>query len=273
MTGDTVTGGAMTGGAAPAATGSPDPATSPHPALLDAVAVMDRLRSPGGCPWDAEQTHSSLVRYLIEECYELAEAVEQGDRAAVREELGDVLLQVLFHARIAAETPRDQGGFDIDDVAGDLVAKLVRRHPHVFAPADGAPAAGWDAADQQQRWDELKKTERGRSGVLDGVAFGQPAVALAAKLGSRAAAFGLDVPPPEPAAADAVSGTEDGTATGTANGTATGAGTGVAGEPAAVALFRIAYAAGARGEDPETALRAVARAHAAALAAAQRAAG
>lgn len=109
--------------------------------------------------------------------------------------------------------------------------------------------------------------------MLDGVAFGQPAVALAAKLGSRAAAFGLDVPPPEPAAADAVSGTEDGTATGTANGTATGAGTGVAGEPAAVALFRIAYAAGACGEDPETALRAVARAHAAALAAAQRAAG
>ncbi|WP_420121531.1 MazG family protein, partial [Nakamurella sp.] len=198
-----MTGSAVTGGADPAGpAGDPVPAP-PHAALLDAVAVMDRLRSPGGCPWDAEQTHASLVRYLIEECYELAEAVEQGDRAAVREELGDVLLQVLFHARIAAETPPEQGGFDIDDVARDLVAKLVRRHPHVFARADGEPAAGWDAADQQQRWDELKKTERGRSGVLDGVAFGQPAVALAAKLGSRAAAFGLDVPPPGVAAGPA----------------------------------------------------------------------
>lgn len=213
-----------------------------HTELLEAVAVMDRLRSPGGCPWDAEQTHASLVRYLIEECYELAEAVEQGDRAAIREELGDVLLQVLFHARIAAETPPEDGGFDIDDVAGDLVAKLVRRHPHVFAPA----TAPWTAADQQQRWDELKKAERGKSGVLDGVAFGQPAVALAAKLGSRAAAFGLDVPPAGP---------PDGA------------------DPAAEQLFRIAYAAGARGEDPETALRAVARAHADALASAQARAG
>ncbi len=132
---------------------------------------MDRLRSPGGCPWDAEQTHSSLLRYLIEECYELVEAVELGDRTAIREELGDVLLQVLFHARIAAETPAAEGGFTIDDVAGDLVDKLVRRHPHVFQ-TDATPV--WTAADQQERWDELKKTERGRSGVLDGVAFGQP---------------------------------------------------------------------------------------------------
>src|SRR6185503_9030143 len=90
--------------------------------LLDAVAVMDRLRSPGGCPWDAEQTHTSLLQYLVEECYELYDAVEKGDRAAMREELGDVLLQVLFHARIAAEDP---DGFTIDDVARDLVAKLV----------------------------------------------------------------------------------------------------------------------------------------------------
>lgn len=209
-----------------------------HGSLVDAVAVMDRLRSPGGCPWDAEQSHESLVRYLIEECYELAEAVEHGDRAAMREELGDVLLQVLFHARIAAETPRDEGGFDIDDVAGDLVDKLVRRHPHVFTEAAGRQPEPWTAADQQQRWDELKKTELGKSGVLDGVAFGQPAVALAAKLGSRAAAFGLDVPP---------AGSPGGTGS------------------AAEQLFRIAYAAGARGEDPETALRAIARAHAAAL--------
>ncbi|ACV80725.1 MazG family protein [Nakamurella multipartita] len=222
--------------------------------LLEAVAVMDRLRSPGGCPWDVEQTHASLVRYLLEECYELVEAVESGDRAAIREELGDVLLQVLFHARIAAETPRDQGGFDIDDVAGDLVAKLVRRHPHVF----GSAPEQWTAADQQQRWDELKKTERGKSGVLDGVAFGQPAVALAAKLGARAATFGLDVPPVTGVAGPADGDSADGDPAGSAEVTAV-----------AEELFRIAYAAGARGQDPESALRAVARTHAAALAAAQ----
>ncbi len=203
--------------------------------LLEAVAVMDRLRSPGGCPWDAEQTHESLLRYLIEECYELVEAVEDGDSSAVREELGDVLLQVLFHARIAAERPVQLGGFDIDDVAGNLVAKLVRRHPHVF-DADHGPVH--TASDQERRWDELKKTERGRAGALDGVAFGQPSTALAAKLGSRAAKFGIAVEPPT-------------------------------GESAAAAIFRIAYAAGARGEDPESALRAVALAHADAMAAAE----
>jgi XTP/dITP diphosphohydrolase len=204
--------------------------------LIAAVAVMDRLRSPGGCPWDAEQTHRSLLRYLIEECYELVQAVEDGDPTAIREELGDVLLQVLFHARIAAERSAADGGFDIDGVAADLVDKLVRRHPHVF---DAQAAPVWTATDQQQRWDELKKTERGRSGVLDGVATGQPAAALAAKLGSRAAKFDLTVAPP-------------------------------VGDSAAHELFRIAYAAGARGEDPESALRAVALEHAAALAAVER---
>ena len=207
--------------------------------LLDAVAVMDRLRAPGGCPWDAEQTHDSLLRYLIEECYELVGAVEAGDSAAIREELGDVLLQVLFHARIAAERPGSQGGFDIDDVAGDLVDKLVRRHPHVF-DVGAAPVA--NSADQQLRWDELKKAEQGRSGVLDGVAFGQPAAALSAKLGSRAAKFDLLVEPSS-------------------------------GETPAEAMFRIAYAAGARGEDPESTLRAIAIAHAGAMAAAERAMG
>ena len=201
--------------------------------LLDAVEVMDRLRSPGGCPWDAEQTHATLLRYLIEECYELVEAVEHDDLTAIREELGDVLLQVLFHARIAAERPADQGRFDIDDVAAELVDKLVRRHPHVF---DAGSGPVWTATDQQRRWDELKRAEHGRAGVLDGVAFGQPATALAAKLGSRAAKLGLAVGPP-------------------------------AGETPAEVLFRIAYAAGARGEDPESALRAVALSHADALAA------
>lgn len=208
---------------------------TPGRRLLEAVAVMDRLRSLDGCPWDADQTHTSLLRYLVEECYELVAAVEHGDPSAIREELGDVLLQVLFHARIAAESPPDAGGFDIDDVATDLVDKLVRRHPHVFDAGAAAPV--WTAADQQQRWDEMKKSERGRSRVLDGVAFGQPAAALAAKLGSRAAKFGLAVGPPS-------------------------------GESPAESLFRIAYAAGARGEDPESALRAVAIVHADALAAA-----
>ena len=108
-------------------------------ALLDAVAVMDRLRSPGGCPWDAEQTHESLLPYLVEECYELYQAIEDGDGAAVREELGDVLLQVLFHARVAAD---GEWSFDIDDVAGDLVAKLVGRHPHVFAGSESGHGSG-----------------------------------------------------------------------------------------------------------------------------------
>ena len=166
-------------------------ADPPGAALLDAAAVMDRLRSPGGCPWDAEQTHQSLLPYLIEECYELYQAVEDGDRAAVREELGDVLLQVLFHARVAAEgDPR----FDIDDVAEDLVAKLVGRHPHVFAPSGVDTADRINTAERQQhRWDELKRAEKQRESSVDGVPSGQPAVALAAKLVSRTARAGLPV--------------------------------------------------------------------------------
>ena len=148
--------------------------------LLDAVAVMDRLRSPGGCPWDAEQDHESLRQYLVEETYELLEAIEDGDRAAMREELGDVLLQVLFHARVAPEDADDP--FDIDDVAAELVAKLVGRHPHVF---EGHDPAVRDATSQQHRWEELKQAEKQRESSVDGVALGQPAVALAAKLVQR----------------------------------------------------------------------------------------
>jgi len=152
--------------------------------LLDAVAVMDRLRSPGGCPWDAEQTHESLLQYLVEECYELYQAIEDGDGPAVREELGDVLLQVLFHARVAAD---GDWSFDIDDVAGDLVAKLVGRHPHVFAGSERI-----DTAERQEhRWEELKRAEKQRDSNVDGVPLGQPAVALAAKLVSRTARAGL----------------------------------------------------------------------------------
>ena len=106
-------------------------AVEPGHAFLELVAVMDRLRSPGGCPWDARQTHRSLVEYLVEETYETVEAIETDDRAGLREELGDLLLQVVFHARMAQENPKDP--WDIDDVAEGIVAKLVTRHPHVFA--------------------------------------------------------------------------------------------------------------------------------------------
>ncbi len=153
---------------------------TPGEKLLEAVAVMDRLRSPGGCPWDAEQTHETLRKYLIEECFELIEAIEDGDRTALREELGDVLLQVLFHARVAQEDPDDP--FSIDDVATMLIDKLVSRHPHVFAGGDPEVR---DASTQQKRWEELKQDEKKRESSIDGVPMGAPAVALAAKLAQR----------------------------------------------------------------------------------------
>jgi XTP/dITP diphosphohydrolase len=153
----------------------------PGQRLLDVVAVMDRLRSPGGCPWDAQQTHASLMPYLLEEAYETYDALERGDLEHLREELGDLLLQIVFHARISSET-----GWDIDDVAGDLVDKLVRRHPHVFA---GAPAD-----DLEGSWEALKAAEKGRVSVTEGVPLGQPALSLAAKLQRRAARVGAPVP-------------------------------------------------------------------------------
>ena len=155
--------------------------------FLDLVEVMDRLRSPGGCPWDAEQTHATLVKYLLEEAYETAEAIEDGDDDALREELGDVLLQVVFHARIA----QDDAGFDIDDVAAGIADKLVRRHPHVFAGAQ-ANTAG----DVEANWEALKAAEKGRTSAADGVPLAQPALALAAALVGRAAKAGLEVPVP-----------------------------------------------------------------------------
>jgi XTP/dITP diphosphohydrolase len=192
--------------------------------LLEAVAVMDRLRSPGGCPWDAEQTHESLRKYLIEECFELIEAIEDGDRAAMREELGDVLLQVLFHARVAQEDP--DGPFSIDDVAAVLVDKLVSRHPHVFAGGDPEVR---DSSTQQKRWEELKQDEKQRESSIDGVALGQPALALAAKLAQRTARANFP-----PALLPA-------------------------GDDAASKIFTQAAAARLAGEDPEGDVRAVAR--------------
>ncbi|CCH75766.1 conserved hypothetical protein [Nostocoides australiense Ben110] len=125
----------------------------PGSRLLDVVAVMDRLRSPGGCPWDAKQTHESLAPYLLEEAQEAVEAIESGDRVHLAEELGDVLLQVAFHARVGQEDP--EAPFDIDDVAAGLVAKLVRRHPHVFADADAATPEAVEA-----QWAEIKAAEK-----------------------------------------------------------------------------------------------------------------
>jgi XTP/dITP diphosphohydrolase len=161
----------------------------PGARLLDLVATMDRLRSPGGCPWDAEQTHESLVTYLVEETYETLEAIETGDRHHLREELGDLLLQVMFHSRIAAEHPDEP--WSVDDVAGDIVDKLVRRHPHVFAPGDGNQVA--DAADLEVTWEAQKAREKGRTSSIEGVPAGLPALALAAKLMHRAEKAGVQV--------------------------------------------------------------------------------
>lgn len=157
--------------------------------LQRAVDVMDRLRSPGGCPWDAAQTHESLTRYLVEETYEVIEAIDTRDATLLREELGDLLLQVLFHARIAQEADGPDA-FGIDDVAGDLVDKLVRRHPHVFEPADGSGAAG--LAELDDVWERQKAAEKGRRSAVDGVPLAQPALALAAKLLSRARRAGIE---------------------------------------------------------------------------------
>ncbi|MEY4959682.1 MAG: hypothetical protein RL271_1056, partial [Actinomycetota bacterium] len=134
--------------------------------------VMDRLRSPGGCPWDAEQTHESLLKYLLEESYEYIEAVESGDREAIKEELGDLLLQVYFHSRIAEEDPTQP--FSINDVAASVTKKLISRHPHVF----GDVVAN-TSAEVKQNWDQIKNAEKGRTSPIDGVPLGQPALQLA----------------------------------------------------------------------------------------------
>jgi XTP/dITP diphosphohydrolase len=150
---------------------------------------MDRLRSPGGCAWDAEQTHQSLIKYLLEESYEFIDAVESDDRAGMREELGDVLLQVYFHSRIAQDHPTDP--FTIDDVAGAIADKLIGRHPHVFA---GLAVSGTEEI--IENWEAIKAKEKGRTSPIDGVAMSQPALPLVSKLIYRADKYGapLDLP-------------------------------------------------------------------------------
>ncbi len=162
----------------------------PGARLVDLVTVMDELRN--NCPWDREQTHESLAKYLLEETYETLEAIESGDYAHLREELGDLLLQVYFHARIAAEDVDD--GFTIDDVAGGIVDKLVHRHPHVFAGLDVA-----DVAEVEANWETLKATEKGRASILDGVPLALPALALADKVVGKAAKVDVTPQTVEPA--------------------------------------------------------------------------
>lgn len=151
--------------------------------LLELVEVEQRLRGPDGCPWDREQDHTSLARHAVEEVHELLDAIATGDDDDLREELGDVLLQVVFHAQIA----EDDGRFDIDVVARGIVDKLVRRHPHVFADA-----AAEDADTVMANWERLKAQEKpDREGVFDGIVEAQPAVALTAALHRRAARLGF----------------------------------------------------------------------------------
>ncbi|WP_370517195.1 MazG family protein [Pseudactinotalea sp. HY160] len=182
----------------------------PHPgtlaALAEAIAIMDRLRGPGGCPWDREQTHASLAPYAIEEAYEVAEAAETGAPGDLADELGDLLLQVLFHARIATES----GAFDLGDVASRLSRKLTSRHPHVFATdGEAGVAAAPDVRAVRANWDAIKASEPGREHFLDGIPASLPALARAQKILGRAERAGHDLPdlvhprsPGDPAADD-----------------------------------------------------------------------
>jgi XTP/dITP diphosphohydrolase len=223
--------------------GAAGSADVPGARLLELVAIVDTLRR--SCPWDREQTHASLLRYLLEEAYEAAETIEADDMPALREEIGDVLFQVLFHARIASERSAAEGGFTIDDVADTLAAKLIRRHPHVFGGLSVS-----SAADVNANWEEIKKAERaqkaaetgsGPPSVLDGVVFGQPALSLAAQLQRRAGRAGFPASLPSSGDADAE---------------------GTAAQDVGDELFRIVARASAAGIDPELELRSAARRYA-----------
>ncbi|WP_327268552.1 nucleoside triphosphate pyrophosphohydrolase [Streptomyces sp. NBC_01218] len=201
----------------------------PGARLLDLVQVMDVIRRH--CPWTSEMTHRRLAPYAIEETYELVEAIEAGDRDELREELGDVLLQVVFHARIAEEDA--EAPFSVDDVAGGLVEKLIRRHPHVFGDATAKTPE-----DVHAHWLRTKAVEKQRDSVTEGVPLGQPALALAAKLAGRVRGTTLEVAPPT-------------------------------GDTLGYELLALAVRAEAEGVDPEAALRAAARAYRDAILAAE----
>ncbi|MGW2516563.1 nucleoside triphosphate pyrophosphohydrolase [Streptomyces sp. NPDC001617] len=193
----------------------------PGARLLDLVQVMDQIRAE--CPWSSQQTHKGLAKYGIEEAYELVEAIEEGDREELREELGDVLLQVVFHSRIAEEDPDEP--FSIDDVAGGIVAKLIHRHPHVFGDETASTPE-----EVKEHWLRTKAIEKQRESVTDGIPLGQPGLALASKLASRVRTAGLEVPLPQ-------------------------------GEGLGYELLALAVRAEAEGLDPEAALRVAARAY------------
>uniref|UniRef100_A0AAU2VVN0 Nucleoside triphosphate pyrophosphohydrolase n=1 Tax=Streptomyces sp. NBC_00008 TaxID=2903610 RepID=A0AAU2VVN0_9ACTN len=201
----------------------------PGARLLDLVQVMDRIRIE--CPWTSQKTHKGLAKYAIEEAYELVEAIEDGSREELREELGDVLLQVVFHARIAQED--EQEPFSVDDVAATLVEKLIHRHPHVFGDETAETPE-----DVHAHWLRTKAIEKQRESVTDGVPLGQPALALAAKLAGRARTAALDVPLPE-------------------------------GDGIGYRLLALAVRAQEDGTDPEAALRAAGRAYRDAIRAAE----
>ncbi|MET7484302.1 nucleoside triphosphate pyrophosphohydrolase [Streptomyces sp. NPDC005538] len=196
----------------------------PGARLLDLVQVMERIRAE--CPWSSQQTHQGLAKYGIEEAYELVEAIEEGDRDELREELGDVLLQVVFHARIAEEDPDTP--FSIDDVAGGIVTKLIHRHPHVFGDETASTPE-----EVKEHWLRTKAIEKQRTSVTEGVPMGQPGLALAAKLASRVRTAGLEVPLPKTIDIDGIG----------------------------YELLALAVRAEAEGVDPEAALRAAGRAY------------
>ena len=177
----------------------PDPVaydeTDPRLAIARLREIVRRLRAPGGCPWDIEQSHESLIPNLLEEAYEAADAIRSGDRPHMCEELGDLMLQAVMHAQIAAEA----GDFDLDDVATGIADKLVRRHPHVFGDSDAA-----DTEAVLAQWDEIKKSEKAAAGgaaptpsALDGVPVGMPALMRAKELQKKAAKVGFDWERPE----------------------------------------------------------------------------
>ncbi|MFF0064106.1 nucleoside triphosphate pyrophosphohydrolase [Streptomyces sp. NPDC005279] len=201
----------------------------PGARLIDLVQVMDRIRLE--CPWSSQQTHKGLAKYGIEEAYELVEAIEDGDRDELREELGDVLLQVVFHARIAEEDQDEP--FSVDDVAGTIVEKLIHRHPHVFGDESAETPQ-----DVKEHWLRTKAVEKQRDSVTDGVPLSQPGLALAAKLAGRVRTAGLSVARP-------------------------------VGEGIGYELLALAIQAEAVGTDPEAALRAAARAYRDAIRAAE----
>jgi XTP/dITP diphosphohydrolase len=164
------------------------PASAPNPRVDELIATLERLRAPGGCAWDREQTHESLVQYLVEETYELIEAIESGSREELIEELGDVLYQVLFHADIEAEA----GSFTLEDVAEHMTAKMVGRHPHIFPSADGTVAVADTPDAVVAQWERIKRVEKAhRTSVLEGIPQAMPALALADKVIGRAAKVGV----------------------------------------------------------------------------------